>query len=231
VANNSRRSLNSARLLVFAVALVVSAQSVSAQDLSRYRDYVLESSVASVRAASGVRAPDARTLHERPAKVQEIEWRAPYVSTGSQSADPVRGITFLFADDALYQLVVSYDRDRTDGLTGSDIIASLTGVYGEPLKSARARAAAPILDTVVLAQWDSPASSLTLVRGTYSPEFQLVLISKAVSTRARSAIREATRLDALDAPRRELEKQKKEVADATAARDKTRTTNKDAFRP
>jgi hypothetical protein len=224
--------MNSARILVIAVALVVSAQSALAQDLSRYRDYVLESSVASVRAASGVRAPDARTLHERPAKIEELEWRAPYVSSGSQGADPVRGIAFTFSDDALYQVVVSYDRDRTDGLTDSDIIASITAVYGEPLlKSARNRPATPILDTVILAQWDSTASSLTLVRGVYSPGFQLVLISKALSTRARSAIREATRLDAIDAPRRELEQQKKDVADATAARDKTRTTNKGAFRP
>jgi hypothetical protein len=56
-------------------------------------------------------------------------------------------------------------------------------------------------------------------------------MSKALSTRARDAIREAGRLDAIDAPRLELEQQKKEVADANEARDKVRTTNKAAFRP
>jgi hypothetical protein len=224
--------MNSTRVLLIAVALLVSEQFGSAQELSRYRAYALESSLESVIATSAARAADAKTLHERPAKIQELEWRAPYVSSGSDLADPVRGIVFTFCNDALYQVVVSYDRDRTDGLTNSDIIASLSAVYGEPApRSARRRPAAALPDTVVLAQWESTVSLLTLLRDAYLSEFQLVLISKASSTRALSAIREATRLDAIEAPRRELEQWKKEAADASAARDKNRATNKAAFRP
>ena len=223
--------MNSARVLFITVFLALSWQLASAQDLTRYRAYVLESSLESVSAASGARVADAKTLHERPAKIQELEWRAPYAS-GREPADPVRGAVFAFCDDALYQVVVTYDRDRTDGLTNTDIVESLTAVYGEPvLKSARSRPPAASADSVVLAQWDSPASSLTLLRGAYSDEFQLVLVSKALSTRARSAIREAGRLDTIEAPRRELEQRKKDVADAASARDKLRTTNKAAFRP
>jgi len=225
--------MNSARVLFIAVALVFfSPQLGSAQDLSRYRVYVLESSLESVIAASGARAADAKTLHERPAKIQELEWRAPYVRSGTQLADPLRGATFTFCNDSLYQIAISYDPDRTDGLTDRDIIDSLTAVYGDPvLKSAKSRPAAALPGTVVLAQWDSPGSSLTLFRGAYSAQFELVLISKALSTRAQNAIREAGRLDAIEAPRRELEQRKKEVADADAARDQVRTTNKAAFRP
>ena len=224
--------MNSARVLFIAVVLVVTSQPGSAQDLSRYRVYVLESSLESVVAASGARAADAKTLHERPAKIQELEWRAPYASSGGELADPVRGAVFTFCNDALYQIVVSYDRDRTNGLTNSEIIESLTALYGNPvLKSANNRPPVALPDTVVLAQWDSPASSLTLVRDAYSREFQLVLVSKALSARARTAIREAGRLDAIEAPRRELEERKKEVADAAGALDKIRTTNKAAFRP
>jgi hypothetical protein len=220
------------RVLFIAVALVFGPHLGSAQDLSRYRVYVLESSLESVIAASGARAADAKTLHERPARIQELEWRAPYVSFGSEMADPVRGAVFTFCDDALYQIVVNYDRDRTDGLTDRDIIESLTAVYGEPLlKSAKNRPPAALPDTVVVAQWDNPGSSLTLLRGSYSTDFQLVLMSKALSTRAQNAIREAGRLDTIEAPRRELEQRKKEVADANVARDKVRTTNKAAFRP
>ena len=178
--------MNRARVLLIAVALVFGSQLGSAQDLSRYRGFLLQSSLESVIAASGARAADAKTLHERPAKIQELEWRAPYASSGGEAADPVRGATFAFINDALYQVVVSYDRDRTDGLANSDIIESLKAVYGEPvLRSARSRPPAALPDTVVLAQWDSPDSSLTLVRGAYSAEFQLVLMSKALSTRAR----------------------------------------------
>jgi hypothetical protein len=225
--------MNCARVLLIAIIVpVLSPQLGSAQDLSRYRAYVLESSLESVISASGARAADAKTLHERPAKIQELEWRAPYVRSGTELADPVGGATFSFCDGGLYQVVVSYDRDRTDGLTDSDVIGSLIAVYGEPvLKAARVRPAAAHPDAAVLAQWESPGSSLTLVRSAYSAEFDLVLISKALTTRAQNAIREAGRLDALEAPRRELEQRKQEVADANAARDKARTTNKAAFRP
>lgn len=228
--------MNSTYPLVIALSLTLfHGQAVSAQELSRYRAYVLESSVEAVAAASGARANDARTLHERPAKIQELEWRAPYASPGSEDADPVREVAFTFLNDALYQVVVTYNRDRTEGLTNDDIIASLSESYGAPvLKKAISRYGLPsaaLLDTLVLAQWDDVASSLTLLRDTYSPEFQLILVSKPLSARARSAIREATRLDALEAPRRELEQRNKEVADASAARDKSRSTNKAAFRP
>jgi hypothetical protein len=228
--------MNSARTLaVVAVGFIVSGYPASAQDLSRYRAYALESSLDSVIAASGARVGDAKSLHERPARIQELEWRAPYGSSGSELADPVRTIVFTFYNDALYQVVVSYDRDRTEGLTNKDIIESLSAAYGVPLvRSAGTRTtrpAAALPDTIVLAQWENAASSLTLVRGAYTPDFQLILNSKPLSTTARSAIREAVRLDGLEAPRRELEQRKKEVTDASAARDKTRTTNKAAFRP
>jgi hypothetical protein len=224
--------MNNARVLFIAAVLVSISQFGSAQDLSRYRVYALDSSLESVVAASGMRTPEVKTLHERPAKIQELEWRAPYASSGSELVDPVRGAVFTFCDDALYQVVVSYDRSRTDGLTNGEIIESLTALYGKPvLGQTRARPPSVLPDTVVVAQWDSPASSLTLLRGSYSAEFQLLFVSKALSTRARNAIREAGRLDAIEAPRRELEERKKEVADAAGARDKIRTTNKAAFRP
>jgi hypothetical protein len=150
-------------------------------------------------------------------------------------ADPVRGIVFTFLDDALYQVVVSYDRDRTDGLTNTDIIDTLTAAYGPPvLRSAKqqpTRPAAARPDTVALAQWETAQTSLTLVRAAYAPEFQLILLSKPLSLRARNATREAVRLDAAEAPQRELDQRKKEAAEASAAREQSRTTNKAAFRP
>lgn len=223
------------RFVIGAATLLLFAYVASAQDVSRYRGYVLESSVESVVGTSGARAADAKTIHERPAKIQELEWRAPYVSSGSELADPVRGIVFTFLNDALYQVVVSYDRERTDGLTNNDIIDTLTAAYGAPvLRSAKqqpTRPAAAQPDTVALAQWETAQASLTLVRGTYTPEFQLILISKPLSLLARNATREAVRLDAAEAPRRELDQRKKEAAEASAAREKARATNKAAFRP
>jgi hypothetical protein len=224
------------RAFGFVVAVVLlSAPTAVAQDLSRYRDYVLESSVDTVATVGGQRATEAQTLHERPAKIQELQWRAPYVNPATTSADPVRNVAFSFYNDALYQVVVTYSRDRTEGLTNNDIIESLSASYGAPvLKSAIVRTELPadvLLETNVLAQWNTAASSVTLLRDTYSPEFQLILSATPLIARARTAIREAIRLDALDAPRREVEQRKKDIVDTNAARDKARSTNKAAFRP
>jgi hypothetical protein len=227
--------MNSTRPFVIAVGLILGAQLAFAQDISRYRAYVLESSLESVVAASGARAADAKTLHERPATIQQLEWRAPYVDSRNTLADPVREISFTFYNDALYQVVVNYDRDRTEGLTNSDIVESLSTAYGVPtLASSRTRTSPPaeaFPDSIVLARWENADSSLTLVRGSYTSEFQLILVSKPLSARARSAVREAIRLDAIEAPRREVAQRKKEAGDASAARDKTRIANKAAFRP
>jgi hypothetical protein len=214
------------------LGVVLGAQPASAQDVSRYRAYVLESSLESVMAESGGHAADVKTVHERPATIQELDWRAPYASAERESADPVSDIAFAFYNEALYQIVVSYDRHRTDGLTSGDIIASLTATYGTPLaRWARRLPATALRESVVLAQWEDNASSVTLLRDTYSPDFRLILISKVLHTRARGAIQQAIRLDASEAPRREREQRNKDAADASAAREKTRATNKAAFRP
>ena len=220
---------------VAVTALSLIAEVGSAQDVTRYRAYVLDSTLESVVETAGTRVTDAKTLHERPAMIQTLEWRAPYASSEGQLADPVREIAFTFIDDALYQIVVSYDRDRTDGLTNRDLIDSLTTEYGPTmLRSATTqviRPAAAHSDTSVVAQWETADALLTLVRSTYAREFQLILSSKPLSLRARTAIREAIRLDAVEAPRRESDRRKREAAEASAIRDKARATNKAAFRP
>lgn len=226
--------MNNARRFAIAVAaLIAIGNAASAQDISRYRGYVLESTFESVVATSGALASDAKTLHERPSKIQELEWRAPYVFSGSELADPVKGIVFTFLDDALYQIVVNYDRDRTDGLTNNDIIETVSTLFGRPgpVKQQSARPGAARPDTIAIAQWETALASLSLVRGTYVPEYQLILISKPLSLRAQNATREAIRLDAAEAPRREADQRKKQAAEADAAREKTRVTNKAAFRP
>jgi len=226
--------MNSAHALLISGSLVVSGHVVQGQELSRYRAYVLESSVDTVVTTIGARATQVTTLHERPAKIQEVRWRAPYVSADT-SVDPVRDVAFTFVNDALYQVLVTYDRERTAGLTNDDIIQSLSASYGTPmLKPTIVRTELPsavLDDAIVLAQWSDAVTSLALLRDMYSPDFQLVLISKALSARAQGAIREAIRLDALEAPQREMEKRKQDVADAAATRDKARVTNKAAFRP
>lgn len=225
------------RVLVASVCALAAAAmfrtEVSAwQDMARYRGYLLESNVASVVALSGMRVEDVRMLHARPATIKELEWRAPYAS---ESDDSVKGITFTFFDDALYQVVVKYDHDRTLGLTDDDLIELLSATYGAPMPKSPAarvtRTAASFHDGVVVAQWENVASSLTLSRGIYSPELQLVLVSRPLSARAHTAIEESIRLNAAEAPARAVAQREKEAADAVATRDKARAANRATFRP
>ena len=219
-----------------ALVSLVSAPALHAQELSRYRDYALGTSLASVVAVSGARVTDVRTLHERPARIQELAWRAPYVRTGAALADPVRDVVFSFYDDQLYQVVVTYDRDRMEGLSNDDLIESISAIYGVPvLRHARTAADGPrtgeSADTTIVARWEDDAALLTLTRGTYSPQHQLVLVSKALDDRARGAITEASRLDVQEAPQRELDERNQRDADRRDAGKKARVLNKPAFRP
>ena len=220
---------------VASILFVVGTQSVAAQELSRYREYALGSTVASVVTLSGARESGRRTLHDRPALIQELTWRAPYVGVDSETSDPVRDVVFSFVDDQLYQVVVTYDRDRTEGLTNDDLIDTISATYGVPVlryaKAGGTAAGAEYQDSTVVATWENATSLLTLARGSFSPQFQLVLTSKALETRARNAIAEAARLDTQEAPQREADQRKKEVSDAHAAGQKARVVNKPAFRP
>lgn len=230
--------MHSARSLLLSAGIIaLGSQLVAAQApaASRYRAYALGSTLRAVAAESSASVADATTLHERPARIQELRWRTPYFGGGTAPADPVREIVFTFYDDALYRIVVTYDRDRTEGLTNGDLIDSVSAEYGTPARaSTTVPASTPdgaVLDGIVLARWGTTESTVTLVRGAYAAEFQLVVESTALSARARHAVAEAGRLDAIAAPRLEAERRAQVTSEADAARVKARARNKAAFRP
>jgi hypothetical protein len=66
--------------------------------------------------------------------------------------------------------------------------------------------------SILVAWWENADSLLTLIRGSYTPEFQLILVPKSLNARARAGIREAVRLDGVEAPRRDAAQRKKEGA-------------------
>jgi hypothetical protein len=59
----------------------------------------------------------------------------------------------------------------------------------------------------------------------------MIVVSTRLERLARIAEAEAVRLDARDAPQREVARQKKEVNDSRVAREKARVANKAAFKP
>lgn len=220
-----------------AIALIAcTATPVMAQDLTRYRDYELGSSLAVVVQASGALPSEVSTLHERPARIEQVDRRTGYVSSATAAADPVRDLRFSFVDGRLYQIVVRYERSRMEGLTNKDVIDSLSTTYGAPVPLGDKASRAPLpseltQDAIVVARWEDADGLVVLSRDIYSSQFQLAVISKALGPQARTAIREATRLDIVEGPQRERDQLKKDAAEAEAAAAKQRATNKAAFKP
>ena len=219
---------------IVALGLVVSTHPLHGQDRARYRDFQLGADVPSVSALTGVAAAEVKTIHVRPALMQELQWRRGY-SLAAQT-DPVQQIVFSFYNDQLTKLVVDYDRERTAGMTDADMIEAISTAYGAPLKPTlkNTRAVASQVEVesgAPVARWGDADYSVGLYRSSYASGFRIIVISTRLEALARTADAQAKRLDEREAPQREIARQKKEVEDTRLSQEKARIANKAAFRP
>ena len=118
-------------LAVLIFGAMLSNGPVNAQDFSRYRVFQLGSSPSSVALAANMGPSDARVIHQRPALIQELDWRPQYQSPSTRIAmDPVLEVALTFYNDQLFRITITYDQSRTDGLTNADVIAAVSALYG-----------------------------------------------------------------------------------------------------
>jgi hypothetical protein len=227
------------RIAASVLGIVLAATGLAAQDHDRYRDFQLGSDVATVSVTTGVVAPAVKVIHQRPALIQELTWRPRYAVGRSSSVekDAAEQIVFSFYNDQLFRLTVAYDRERTEGLTDTDMIEAISAVYGSPVKSTVSRTRpAPSTDEdesgTPVARWGNADDSLTLYRSSsYATSFRLVMTATPLAALARTAAARAAVLDDREAPQREAARDKQEAEDRRAAQDKARSTNKAIFRP
>lgn len=225
-------------LATCAVGIVCATPALEGQGFSQYRDFELGSDVASVSSRAGVASPDVKTIHRRPALLQDLEWRpSPWVRGSTEpSTDPVYQIRFSFYDDQLFRIVVDYGNDRTKGMTGPDMIEAIAAVYGSPLlRTSRPNRVASRLETEsgpIVALWGDSGHEVGLYQSSsYGSAYRLIVTDRRVDGLARQAESQAVRLDDQEAPAREVARQKKELDDSRAAAAKARIANKDVFRP
>jgi hypothetical protein len=221
--------------------LSLSAPLLYAQDLGRHRDARLGSTLLAVAGAHGLSSADAKIVHERPALIQNLEWRSQrFLSASVATDDPVSEITFSFYNDQLFRIVTNYDRQRTEGLTDADLIEAMTKTYGppQPLAAAPKATGSPqslqseTADKVlVIARWEDAETSVTLQRARYPTPVSLVVLSKGLTALARSADVEATRLNRLEAPGRETARLQKEADETRVSAEKARPANRATFKP
>ncbi len=213
----------------------VSAPSVEAPDLSRYREFQFGTNLPAIAKQVGLELSEAKVIHRRPALIQELEWRPPRSVGSSPQADPVSKVFFSFYNGELFRIVVNYDRYKTEGLTTEDVVEALSAKYGTATKPAGEvifSSSQVYNDSeVVIARWEDSQYSFSLFRSSYQPTFGMVAFSKRLDALARAAIAEAIRLDEQEAPQREIERQKKQDAEDRAGQQKARVANKPNFRP
>jgi hypothetical protein len=231
--------INTHTFATCALGLVLLTHGVDGQAVAQYRNFELGVNVAAVSVLTGVATSEAKTIHERPAVLQDLEWRPSRWTSSSAvlpSTDPVQQIAFSFYNDRLFRIVVDYDRDRTEGMTEADMVEALSAVYGATLP--RAAGPARVASRVEtesgspVARWGDAGHAVVLYRtSSYRGGFRLIVTDAALDGLARKATAQAVRLDDQEAPKREVARLKKEQDDGRAAADKARLANKKVFRP
>jgi hypothetical protein len=207
-----------------------------AHDLSKYREFHLGMSLITVAQRADITA-EARVIHRRPELIQDLMWlpapsRVPGASTQGDSA---RQLLFSFYNDQLFRIVVTYDRERTEGLTADDVIEAISATYGIPMLPVTGNrpSSAPAAKATdkLLAHWEDSNASLSLFQSSYLSAFGLVVLSKRLDTLARVAAVEAILLDEQEAPQREIERQQNQTAESRVKQQTARRVNKATFRP
>jgi hypothetical protein len=132
--------------------------------------------------------------------------------------------------------VVSYDRNETNGLTTKDMTEAISAKYGTATQPANIEidfsSTQVYNDTeAIIARWEDSQYSFNLYRSTYEPTFGMIAFSKRVDALARTATTEAIRLDAVEAPRREIQRQNQEDEKNRDSLEKARQVNINKFHP
>ncbi|MGH9159977.1 MAG: hypothetical protein ACRD2X_08325 [Vicinamibacteraceae bacterium] len=191
-------------------------------------------SLVSVAEQAGLTA-EGQVLHQRPQLIQELMWLPPHALSSSPQQESVSKVLFRFYNGQLFRMVVSYDRDRIEGLTNADMVDALSATYGVATLPATAEVASLRFqvsdDDKIVAHWEDSQSSIALFQSFYPSGFRLVVSSKQRDALARAATVEAIRLDEQEAPQREIARQQKQAEENRAKLYKARSVNKLTFRP
>jgi len=209
------------------VCAALGAVTLHAGDFASYRGMQFGMNVSAAAKLAGENPANARTLHQRPAVIQEIDWHP----RSSLTTDPVKEGSLEFFNGELFRMVVTYDRYKVEGMTAEDMIEIISATYGTSTRPTGEVAYHSIYGEVapIVARWEDSQYAYNLVRT--GDSFALVLYSKRLDGLAQAAVTESVRLEAQEAPQRELDKQKKQADEEHLALEKARLLNKPNFRP
>jgi hypothetical protein len=223
------------RLMTLGAFVVAFSIPLSAQDHSRYRDYRIGDDLRAIAEQSGLVPPVAPIIAREPLGLREMEWRPQYSRGATQRSEAVARITFGFFNDQLFRIVVDYERLRTQGMTEADMVEAISETYGPP---SRRVVAAPAVTArtgegadFLVAVWEDPDYSVTLLRVPESAAFRMIVASTRLATLAQAAGAGAVGFDVHEAPNPDVPAHSTEDEDGHSIQHKLRIANKAAFRP
>jgi hypothetical protein len=216
--------------VVCATTLVIPATSAEPV-LSRYRDVTLGDTVQVVVERLQMTLSDVKVVSERPTLVQQLTWRTRRFV--SRDPDPVADMVLTFHLGRLARIAVTYDRERTAGLTNADLHEAMSSVYGTSLLSSTPiqSTVTPPADPEVIGRWEDAGTLVLLWREHYPTRVGLTIASMGADREAQVAIADGLRMDASEAPARDVARRAAEVAAVRARDEKIRLDNKAVFKP
>jgi hypothetical protein len=218
-------------VLICAAMALLAVPTLGAQDLSKYRNFSLGSTLAVVAKEAQVPLDQVTTVHQSPALLQQLTLWPEDSSDAQGGSEDVREMQLSFCNGELYNITVVYKTSATQGLTDDQLIQAISSKYGVAARPAAATNPPALLSSnsadQQLASWQNSQYSAALSRSPLSRSFQLVLLSKKLQAQADAATTEAVAQEQEDAPQREAALAKKEAEDQQAQSD----ANLKAFRP
>jgi len=229
--------MHPARVLTVASAAVLAVQMVSAAPVySRYRGVSLGDTVTAAVASLNMTAGDIAVVHVRPSLIQQLTWRPNQFFTGrTAKPDALAEMVLTFHLGRLARVVATYDRDRTEGLTNADLKDSFTAIYGPsmlvPTRTATRAGDASSDQPEIIGQWGDDETLVVLSRDVYPPRAKLTVSSVAENRLLQDAVASSVRLDALEAPTRDMVRRASDALTQRQRAEQARVDNKAAFTP
>ena len=115
-----------------------------------------------------------------------------------------------FYNGELFQIVTTYDRDKVKGMKEADLVDAISLTYGTATSLLSRFLITPTMARLhwYSARWEDTDYSHDLIRTGDRSSFALVLSNKRLNALAQAAIAEAVRLDAIEAPQKQINLQK-----------------------
>jgi hypothetical protein len=224
--------MHAARVAAVACAAVMAVQVVASSPVySRYRGVSIGDAVDTAVASLGMTASDITVVHARPSLVQQLTWRPNQFFTGRTGpSDALAEMVLTFHHGRLARLVATYEREKTAGLTNVDLRDAFTTVYGPsmlvptpgPVSAGQAE---------VIGQWGDGETLVVVWREVYPPRVKVTVSSVAGNRLMQDAMASGVRLDAIEAPTREIVRRVSDELTQRRRAEQSRVDNKAAFKP